>query len=154
MDTLTLFGELEEYEHQLKRYDDEEETPRRKVLALTADNEEELDDNSDEEIAMMSRKLKGLLQRKNKRRNTFNSNKFKGKQNEETCFECGRPGHFKKDCYQLKNKGKTNYKDNKKNKAFITWSDEESEVEIDAKDEIAQVCFVGIEGVSPLVFPL
>ena len=40
MNTLTLFGELEEYEHQLKRYDDEEETPRRKVLALTVDNEE------------------------------------------------------------------------------------------------------------------
>lgn len=124
MDTLTLFGELEEYEHQLKRYDEEEETPRRKVLAITAGNEEELDDDSDEEIAMISRRLKGLLQRKNKIRNTLNSNKFKEKQTEETCFECGHPGYFKKDCFQLKNKGKTNYIDNKKNKALVTWSDE------------------------------
>lgn len=64
MDTLTLFGELEEYEHQLKRYDDEEEVPRKKVLALNAGIEEELENNSDDEIAMISRRLKGLLQRK------------------------------------------------------------------------------------------
>ena len=149
MDTLTLFGELEEYEFQLKRYDDEEETPRRKVLALNAGNEEELDDDSDEEIALMSRRLKGLLQKKNKRRNALNTGK--GKQTDETCFECGRPGHFKKDCYQLQNKRKTNYKDIKRNKALVTRSDDESEVEIDAKDEIAQVCFVGIEGESSQV---
>lgn len=76
---------------------------------------------------MISRRLKGLLQRKNKRKNA----------------------HFKKDCFQLKNKRKLGLKDFEKNKAFLTWSDdEESEVEIDASDEITQVCFMGLEGES------
>ena len=139
MDTLTLFGELEEYEHQLKRYDDEEETPQRKVLALNAGNEKSLDDDYDEEIAMVSRRLKGLLQTKNKRRNAFNSNR--GKQTDETCFECERPGHLKKDCFQLN--GKTSYK--RKNKALVTRSDDESEVKIVANDETTLTCFMGIE---------
>lgn len=145
MSTLTLFSELDEYEHQLKRYDEEEETPRKKVLALNAGNEEEHVEDSDEEIAMLSRKLKGMIQRKNRR--TY-SNRSKGNQQEEGCYECGRPGHYKRECFLLKNRNKSASKDTKKSKAFFTWSDDESEVEVDPNDEIAQVCFMANEDPS------
>ncbi|XP_074352307.1 receptor-like protein 6 [Apium graveolens] len=47
----------------------------------------------------------------------------------------GMKGHFKKNCYKLKNK----------KKALITWSDDESYVEIDSDDGVAQLCFAGLE---------
>ncbi|KAL8132289.1 hypothetical protein AgCh_007965 [Apium graveolens] len=109
MDNLTLFSELEEFENQLRRYDEEDEAPRKKTLALNADVDE-FPDDSDEEIALLTK-------------------------NKDTCFECGKKGHFKKDFYKLKNK----------KKALITWSDDESDVEIDSDDEVAQLCFAGVE---------
>ena len=60
-----------------------------------------------------------------------------------------KKGHFKKDCFKYKAKLKSSnnkdYKEKKKSKAFLTWSDDESEIEIDSDDEVAQVCLVGIE---------
>ncbi|KAL8158264.1 hypothetical protein AgCh_002819 [Apium graveolens] len=146
MDTLTLFSELEEFENQLRRYDEEDEAPRKKTLALNTDADESLDD-SDEEIALLTKKFHKFLAKRNVSKRSmksqfpkkdFKSNpskEVKVNQSKDTCFECGKKGHFKKDCYKLKNK----------KKALITWSDDESNVEIDSDDEVAQLCFAGLE---------
>ena len=63
METLTLFSELEEFENQLRRYDEEEEAPRKKTLALNADIDST--DDSDEEIALLTKRFRNFwLKRK------------------------------------------------------------------------------------------
>ncbi|KAL8110820.1 hypothetical protein AgCh_026527 [Apium graveolens] len=64
MDTLTLFSELEEFENQLRRYDEEDEAPRKKTLALNVDADESPDD-SDEEIALLTKKFHNFLAKRN-----------------------------------------------------------------------------------------
>lgn len=68
--------------------------------------------------------------------------------NEDTYFECERMNHFKKDYFQIKNKGKSSYKYNKKNTTLVIQSDDESEVKVHENDEIARVCFMGIDDES------
>ncbi|XP_074336561.1 uncharacterized protein LOC141673720 [Apium graveolens] len=149
MDTLTLFSELEELDNQLRRYDEEDDAPWKKTLALNVDADESPDD-SDEEIALLTKKFHKFLAKRNasKRpmKSQFAKKDFKSipskdnkaSSSKDTCFECGKKGHFKKDCYKLKNK----------KKALLTWSDDDSDVEIDSYDEVAQLCFVGLEDSS------
>ena len=153
METLTLFSELEEFENQLRRYDEEDAAPRRKTLALNAEADESPED-SDEEVALITQRFKKFLAKKKSSnrftpKSQFPKKEFKSSSNDDTCFECGKKGHFKKDCFKYKAKVKSSnnkdYKEKKKSKAFLTWSDDESEIEIDSDDEVAQVCLAGIE---------
>ena len=153
METLTLFSELEEFENQLRRYDEEDAAPRRKTLALNAEADESPED-SDEEIALITQRFKKFLAKKKSSnrftpKSQFPKKEFKSSSNDDTCFECGKKGHFKKDCFKYKAKLKSSnnkdFKEKKKSKAFLTWSDDESEIEIDSDDEVAQVCLAGIE---------
>ncbi|KAL8090878.1 hypothetical protein AgCh_040088 [Apium graveolens] len=64
MDTLTLLSELEKFENQLRRYDEEDKAPRKKTLALNADADESPDD-SDEEIALLTKKFHKFLAKRN-----------------------------------------------------------------------------------------
>jgi hypothetical protein len=151
METLTLFSELEEFENQLRRYDEEDEVPKKRTLALNADANS--DEDSDEEIALLTKKFQKFLAKKkaaNRHPQKFNGPKkeYRNNTSDDGCFECGKKGHIKKDCFQYKAKLKasgSNDKEKKKSKAFLTWSDEESDIEIDSDDEIAQLCFAGIE---------
>ncbi|KAK1391541.1 hypothetical protein POM88_010597 [Heracleum sosnowskyi] len=61
METLTLFSELEEFDNQLRRYDEEDEVPRKKTLALHADDSNE---DSDEDIALLTKKFQKNLAKK------------------------------------------------------------------------------------------
>ncbi|KAK1385647.1 CCHC-type domain-containing protein [Heracleum sosnowskyi] len=147
METLTLFSELEEFENQLRRYDEEDEIPRKKTLALRADDS---DEDFDEDIALLTKKFQKFLAKKKSasRFTKFNSPKkdVKNSSKDDACFECGKKGHYKKDCFKLKAKQKASgFQDKRKNKAFLTWSDDESEAEIDSDDEVAQLCLAGIE---------
>ena len=62
METLMLFSELEEFENQLRRYDEEEEAPRKKTLALNADIDST--DDSDEKIALLTKRFQKFLAKK------------------------------------------------------------------------------------------
>ncbi|XP_063945855.1 uncharacterized protein LOC135151372 [Daucus carota subsp. sativus] len=156
METLTLFSELEEFENQLRRYDEEEEAPRKKTLALNADIDST--DDSDEEIALLTKRFQKFLAKKKaaaRPQKQFNSSKFnspkketKNTSTDDACFECGKKGHFKKDCFKWKAKKASGSKEKKKSKALLTWSDDESDVEVDTDDELAQLCLAGIEEVS------
>ncbi|KAL8099137.1 hypothetical protein AgCh_031715 [Apium graveolens] len=125
MDTLILFSELEEFENELRRYDKEDEAPRKKTLSLNAEADESLDD-SDEEIALLTKKFHKFLAKRNASKRPMKSQFPK------------KDSNLIRDCYKLKNK----------KKALITWSDDESDVEIDSDDEVAQLCFEGLKDSS------
>ncbi|XP_063938087.1 uncharacterized protein LOC135147948 [Daucus carota subsp. sativus] len=71
---------------------------------------------------------------------------------DDACFECGKKGHFKRDCYMLKNKSKpprqlADFKNKKKSKALLTWSDDEDESSSeDSSDELVNLALVGLDG--------
>nr|GEY54056.1 hypothetical protein [Tanacetum cinerariifolium] len=48
-----------------------------------------------------------------------NNNNNNMVQNTDTCFECGEPGHFKKNCLKLKNNGNANKNDEARGKAYV-----------------------------------
>nr|GEX43425.1 hypothetical protein [Tanacetum cinerariifolium] len=48
--------------------------------------------------------------------NNYNNNRV---QNMGTCFECGEPGHFKKNCLKLKNNGNANGNGEARGKAYV-----------------------------------
>ncbi|KAK2976015.1 hypothetical protein RJ640_015692 [Escallonia rubra] len=78
-----------------------------------------------------------------------NNGDWNVKKNSDACYECGRTGHIKKYCPQLKNKtASSNSRDFKEKKfksrkALLTWDDfDESDKEISEDDDVAQLCFM------------
>ncbi|KAL8104032.1 hypothetical protein AgCh_028310 [Apium graveolens] len=76
------------------------------------------------------------FQKKDFKSNPTKENKTNS--SKDTCFECGKKMHFKKDCYKLRNK----------KKALLTWSDDDFDVEIDSDDKVVQLYFAGLEDSS------
>src|SRR5947208_459897 len=70
MSTLALFTELEEFEMKLKHHNPDSEVVKFRNLALKSSTEEssllDSDNESDEELACISRKIRNLMQKKNK----------------------------------------------------------------------------------------
>ncbi|KAK2985546.1 hypothetical protein RJ640_002392 [Escallonia rubra] len=78
-----------------------------------------------------------------------NNGDWSSRENPDACYECGRTGHIKKYCPQLKNKSAssssrdTKEKKFKPKKALLTWDDsDESDKEMSEDDDIAQLCFM------------
>ncbi|WRX27656.1 zinc finger protein [Theobroma cacao] len=134
---------------------------KKKSIALKAsileEELEELSCDDDEEIALVARKFRKLMSRRNRRlaRRGFkkdqsaswkNKNKIDSNKKEDLiCYECKKPGHFKFDCPLLKNE--TPKKNMKSKKAMVAaaWSDSDtssSEVEDEKSEERANICLM------------
>ncbi|KAK2982356.1 hypothetical protein RJ640_030390 [Escallonia rubra] len=78
-----------------------------------------------------------------------NKNDWNVKENPDACYECGRTGHIKKYCPQLRNKtagsNSRDFKEKKfkSRKALLTWDDsDESDKEGSEDEDVAQLCFM------------
>ncbi|KAK2967005.1 hypothetical protein RJ640_003361 [Escallonia rubra] len=156
-----LVGSLMTHEITMKIHDEEETTSKKKNLALKAETSHEpaeSSDDSDPEMALITRRFKKFLASKRDgkiRRNPTNQSHQRNnsdwnvKENSYACYECGRTGHIKKYCPQLKNKtassNSRNFKEKKfkSRKALLTWDDsDESDKETSEDDDVAQLCFM------------
>ncbi|KAG8633954.1 hypothetical protein MANES_18G143201v8 [Manihot esculenta] len=125
----------------LKREQVEEPSKMKKNIALrvaSEDTSEEEEEISEEELALVTRRIRKLLLQ-NKRfipRKNFRKEKGESSKKEVViCYECNKPGHYKVDCPKLKKPIKKF-----KKKAFkATWDEssdsEEEEVE-ESSDEV------------------
>ncbi|KAK2977401.1 hypothetical protein RJ640_017499 [Escallonia rubra] len=78
-----------------------------------------------------------------------NNSDWNVRENPDACYECGRTGHIKKYCPQLRNKtANSNSRDFKEKKfksrkALLTWDDsDESDKEGSEDEDVAQLCFM------------
>ncbi|KAK2969925.1 hypothetical protein RJ640_000454 [Escallonia rubra] len=78
-----------------------------------------------------------------------NNSDWNVRENSDACYECGRTGHIKKYCPQLRNKtANSNSQDFKEKKfksrkALLTWDDsDESDKEGSEDEDVAQLCFM------------
>ncbi|KAK2993708.1 hypothetical protein RJ640_016823 [Escallonia rubra] len=78
-----------------------------------------------------------------------NNSDWNVKENPDTCYECGRTGHIKKYCPQLRNKtAHINNRDSQEKEvkcknALLTWDDsDESDKEGSEDEDVAQLCFM------------
>ncbi|XP_075079812.1 uncharacterized protein LOC107768901 [Nicotiana tabacum] len=140
-----LRGELIAFERtHLKKTNQEE---KMKIVAFKTSTEmveNEIDDPEalQEEIAMMSRNMDGLMRRyRNTKKERFpprRSRQYNEQdKNDGKCYECGKFGHIQAECLELKRKISRGFN---KNKTFGSWSDEDDS----DHEEITNLCFMTI----------
>ncbi|MED6154065.1 hypothetical protein PIB30_108341, partial [Stylosanthes scabra] len=60
------------------------------------------------------------------------------------CFECGEIGHIKPNCPKLE-KGEKDKKLKKKQKAYISWENEDDSLTDSDDEEVANICLMANE---------
>ncbi|XP_061372354.1 uncharacterized protein LOC133314843 [Gastrolobium bilobum] len=170
MSIATLFGKLQEYELELNRRANRElNKKKQKGLALkvssshSKESKESTDTSSsdsssgeDDEMTMFVKKFnksftKFFNKKFNKRRRRDvgqrrKDNNSSNANSNNACFECGKEGHFQKDCPNKKNKydnGKFKKgKGKKKKKAYMAFSDDSSSSSSSSSSEKANLCLM------------
>ncbi|EOY03452.1 Cysteine-rich RLK (RECEPTOR-like protein kinase) 8 [Theobroma cacao] len=158
--------------HELKLKEEEEEDrkeakEKNKNIALKDSIlEEELDKLSyddDEELALVVRRFRKLMGKRNCRLTRRGFKKDQGsswrtknkndsnKKEELTCFKCKKPRHFKSECPLLKKETPKKNKRSKKAMVAATWSDKDtssSEAEEEKAEERANLCLMALDDES------
>nr|XP_016451347.1 PREDICTED: uncharacterized protein LOC107776052 [Nicotiana tabacum] len=141
-----LRGELIAFKKTYLKKTNQEE--KKKTVAFKATREiAENDINDDlealqEEIAMMSRNMDGLMRRfRNTRRGRIPPRQTRQyneqDKNDGKCYECGKFEHIQAECPDLQRKISRGFN---KNKSFRSWSDEDSS----EHEEVENLCFIKI----------
>ncbi|XP_038697229.1 uncharacterized protein LOC119994963 [Tripterygium wilfordii] len=135
-----LIGSLMTHEIELKKYEEEDETPRRKGIALAANSDSSSDEDEETQIARNFRKFMKFQKQGGFKR----KGNFKGKKNELTCFRCGKTGHLIAECPKPSKK-KFKGKGKKEKKAFkATWDNTSSDGSSseEEEDHTAKLCLM------------
>ncbi|GAU35952.1 hypothetical protein TSUD_147370 [Trifolium subterraneum] len=144
-----LIGSLKAHESVLQ-----EDKPKRKMIALETqygecsqkdetlcENEESLQEDDEEELTFLSRRIQRLMTRRNQLKKNFQPKRNGAKPEVDLskiqCYGCNQFGHYKNDC--PKNKQKKPFF--KKKSMMATWDDLEEAQSKDEEQE-ANVCLM------------
>ncbi|GAU46711.1 hypothetical protein TSUD_135360 [Trifolium subterraneum] len=144
-----LIGSLKAHESILQ-----EDKPKNKMISLETqsgecsqkdetlcENEESLQEDDEEELAFLSRRIQRLMTRRNQLKKNFqpkrNGAKPEVDMSKIQCYGCNQYGHYKNDC--LKKKQKKRFL--KKKSMMATWDDLE-EAQSEDKEQEANVCLM------------
>ena len=129
-----LIGSLMTYEIKMKTQESLEEKPKKNMAFKSSSsspkqnessNEEE-DNETNESVALLTRKFKKFLEGKARRRGFPNKGNF-GKVDNGKCFNCNRPGHRIADCPLLQRKNSRHIENRQQPKhnamKAITWDE-------------------------------
>jgi len=152
-----LFGKLREHEMELHRLDESEmESRKKKGLSLKVQAQQsktESDSCSDQssseseepEIGLLVKKFKKFLKKKDNKFRKPSSSKTTDNKT-ITCYECGKTGHIKSECYKLQNKNRATKSKGKEpvtktRKAYIAWNDND-ESSASSDEEEVNLCLM------------
>ncbi|GAU46301.1 hypothetical protein TSUD_283270, partial [Trifolium subterraneum] len=144
-----LIGSLKAHESVLQ-----EDKPKKKMIALETqsgecsqkdetlcENEESLQEDDEEELSFLSRRIQRLMTRRNQLKKNFQPKRNGAKPEVDIskiqCYECNQFGHYKNDC--PKNKQKEPFF--KKKSMMATWDDLE-EAQSEDEEQEANVCLM------------
>ncbi|XP_039683064.1 uncharacterized protein [Medicago truncatula] len=108
-------------------------------LQETQEIEEVHEEEAEDELALISKRIQRMMMRRNQIRkkfpNTSNNNRTETDKSQVTCFGCNKTGHYKSECPDIK---KVQRKPPFKKKAMITWDDmEETESQEDEEANLS-----------------
>ncbi|XP_058005380.1 uncharacterized protein LOC131181351 [Hevea brasiliensis] len=142
-----LLGNLIDYEITLKREQVEEPNKAKKTITFKVSSEnlsDEDDEFDEEELALMTRRIRKMLFQNKKFIPKRNFKKDKGesrKRDPPICFECNKPGHIRTDCPKLKKP----FKKFKRKALKATWDESSDSEDEEIGDQVAQICFMAME---------
>ncbi|KAL2347698.1 hypothetical protein Fmac_001698 [Flemingia macrophylla] len=164
MTSAELFGKLREYEMDMFRiFDEEQKDNKARDLALkTGSDSSESESTScesgtdEEEIRLIVKKFKKFMRKNNNRkRQNFSRKNFKKNENSSTkftCYECGKFGHIKSECPNLKkcfnsDQKRPDQEDKKKDRfkkkrAYIAWDDNDCSTSSESEEEQTNPCLM------------